>query len=290
LACPSEAAFASWAWLSSGTPITGATGTNSYVASYVVHHAGDYSLSLFDGFNTGNDDCTDTSATVHISAATICYQKCYFTVLANYAYDCTGHGVYPDTIYMVGLSGGTATYTVTSPSGTFTGLSPAILTAGLNTINGTFVANSGVAGSVLMTFTMIDSIGQVCQDTVYFTLPYCTKELVVTQPTGNATATDTMTAKVMASDFRLLLMPNPATDKVDVIYSTGPTNDPLPKGETLELDITDEQGQDISTQVLASISGEVVLDVSTFVPGTYFISLRKNHAIVATDKLVVMSK
>jgi hypothetical protein len=87
--------------------------------------------------------------------------------------------------------------------------------------------------------------------------------------------------------YKMLLMPNPASDMVNVVYSTGPTNDLLAKGESLTLSLTDASGKEIEVQTLSKVSGSVTVDVSALRSGMYFVSLRKNHIPITTDKLMV---
>jgi hypothetical protein len=264
---PPNTFFAAWTWLLNGSFVV-SSGTNSPVSSYTAHYAGDYSLTLYDAI-VGSDYCTSTSPIMHISASPMpCPMSCglHPIVQDSCAWGDSVRITVTDSVY------NGATYSLTSPSGTFVGLSPSTLSTGTNTIAATFVPNVGVVAPFELIITMIYPSG-TCQDTVSFTIPHCTKMERMSHPD---------TAK-----YKMLLMPNPASDMVCVVYSTGPTNDLLAKGESLTLSLTDASGKGIEVQTLSKVSGSVTVDVSALRSGMYFVSLRKNHVPITTDKLMV---
>jgi hypothetical protein len=134
-----------------------------------------------------------------------------------------------------------------------------------------------VSGNAFIVVTLVDSSGNSCQDTASFHLPTCESEH---KELGTKDSSGVQIAK-------MLLLPNPASDMVNVVYSTGPGSGPLPAGERLDLVITDVSGQEAGLQTLSNISGMVTLDVSGLRPGMYTVSLMKNQNPVATDKLEV---
>jgi hypothetical protein len=275
---PPNTTFKTWSWNAEGSPISGHTGANSAVAAYVVHYTGDYSLSVYDGVDTIHNKCSRTSPLMHITASPApCQARCnmHDTVTVS---DCSGRGVFPVTIRLSNGVYAGATYNLTSPSGTFTGTTPSVLPLGNNTIHTTFNANIAVTGRVQLVITLIYPTG-TCQDTLSFTLPTCTK-MAPASPPNEAVAVE---------GIQMRLMPNPASDKVTVVYSTGTTNDSITNGEMLTLSLVDIGGQEIETLPLATISGLVTIDVSSLASGLYFVTLRRNHIPLATSKLMVMS-
>jgi hypothetical protein len=63
----------------------------------------------------------------------------------------------------------------------------------------------------------------------------------------------------------------------------------VPTGEALTLSLTDVSGQEIEVQHLVTMSGLVTINVSPLASGMYFVTLRKDHIPLITDKLVVLS-
>jgi hypothetical protein len=278
---PPNTAFNKWSWNSSGSPISGHTGVNSDVSPYTVTHAGDYSLSISNGLDSAAGKCSSTSPIMHVSVSPIpCHEHCpglnpSFVVDS----DCTGAGQYTIDITDTNTIGGGIGYTLTSSSGTFTGVSPSTLTLGTDHIHSTFTANAGVTGPVLIVITLVSSTGSICQDTVTIIIPNCAKMLRIPAPDDS----------VPAPEFKMLLMPNPASGNVNVVYSTGATNDSITGGELLTLSLSDMSGQQIEQQPLATISGLVTIDASILAPGVYYVTLRKDHVPLITDKLVVLA-
>jgi hypothetical protein len=268
---PPSTSFVAWSWNLSGQPITGYTGTNSPVAPYTAYAAGDYSLTLYEA--AGQDTCAATSALMHISASDVPCHYCDLHLLEKVTCALTDNFF----ITVVNSSYSPASYTITSSSGTFVGLSPAVIGFDTTDITATFVPNLGVSGNAFIVVTLVDSSGNSCQDTASFHLPTCESEH---KELGTKDSSGVQIAK-------MLLLPNPASDMVNVVYSTGPGSGPLPAGERLDLVITDVSGQEAGLQTLSNISGMVTLDVSGLRPGMYTVSLMKNQNPVATDKLEV---
>jgi hypothetical protein len=94
---------------------------------------------------------------------------------------------------------------------------------------------------------------------------------------------------VSIPEFKMLLMPNPASGNVNVVYSTGATNDSITGGEMLTLSLSDMSGQEIEQQTLTTLSGLVTIDASVLAPGVYYVTLRRDHVPLITDKLVVLA-
>jgi hypothetical protein len=82
----------------------------------------------------------------------------------------------------------------------------------------------------------------------------------------------------------MLLMPNPAIDLTTVVYNAG-------DGEgALSLALIDMQGKEIEEQALPAIAGTATINVSGLAAGVYYLSLRRDHKALVTDKLVVLSR
>jgi hypothetical protein len=270
---PPNTIFAHWSWNVSGSPVR--SGTNSPVAPYIAHYAGDYSLTLVDDIS-GSSYCNATSPLMHISASPVpCPVLCSLGAIGE-ELTCTG-----DSNIEIRVTNGTYshdTFNLTSPSGTFVGVTPSSVGASgsYTFIYATFVPNLGVSGSIFVVVTVADSSGG-CQDTLSIPLLDCKHGK--SRPERDSTVLG-----------KMLLMPNPASDIVKVVYSTGPTNGPLPAGETLTLSLTSVTGQLIEQQALGTVSGMVTVNVSAMKAGTYFVTLSRNHSTVATDKLEVLSR
>ncbi len=269
---PPNTIFAHWSWNVSGSPIQ--SGINSSVTPYIAHYAGDYSLTLSEDIS-GSYYCAATSPLMQVAASPVpCPVLCAIGASSRII-TCTG-----DSNIEIRVTNGSYaydTYNLTSPSGNFVGVTPPqIGPPGHYTyIFATFVPNLGVSGSIFVVITVVDSSGS-CQDTLHINLMDCKYEK--SKPVKDSTVLG-----------KILLMPNPASDLVKVVYSTGPTNDPLPVGETLTLSITNVSGQLIEQQALSNISGMVTINVSAMKAGAYFVTLSKNHSPVTTDKLEVLS-
>jgi hypothetical protein len=81
----------------------------------------------------------------------------------------------------------------------------------------------------------------------------------------------------------LKVFPNPANDVTTVDYGFTDWN----KGP-VSLEITNALGQPIYTQPLPLYSGYQKLDISHYSPGTYTVFIKRNNAVVAANKLVVV--
>jgi PKD repeat protein len=271
---PPNTQFAAWAWNLSGTIIPGQVGYNSAVSPYIIHMAGDYSLTLYDVI--GSYHCISTSPLMQVSASPVpCPVLCTLGAIGE-ELKCTG-----DSNIEIRVADGSYsydTYNLTTPSGTFIGVTPPQLgpPGHYTFIYATLVPNLGVYGSIFVVITVSDSSGS-CQDTLHISLRDCKYGM------SRREKDSTVLGKV-------LLMPNPASDLVRVVYSTGPTNDPLPAGETLTLTLTNISGQLIEQQALYTVSGMVTINVSAMKPGTYFVTLSKNNRPINTDKLEVLSR
>jgi hypothetical protein len=170
---------------------------------------------------------------------------------------------------------GGASYSLSSASGTFTGLTPSTLPSGLDTIKGTFIGNVGVSGNVTFVLTIVCG-STVCQDTFVATLPNCTKML--------AANIDPDSAVAATEEIKMLLMPNPATELVNLLYNAGSEHG------ILSLALVDMEGKEIEEQILPTTAGTATINVSGLAAGIYYVTLRRDHRALLTDKLVVMSR
>jgi len=272
--------FAFWDWRKDNTTITNnggysGSGTNSVTDPLIIDQMpngegnGDYNWTLNNGL------CKKQSNYMNVYIKEYC---CDDVTLALHTIQC----------YLV-LPNGTTTYyyeievsnvicpnAIYSLSGAFVSnitSTPATLNMGATTISGYFNAPSGTIITLnIMAYCPNDD----CTGNLTIQLPGCSKRLA--KPDNDSLGAPD-------NNSILLLIPNPADNKVSIHYKSNLPKDQNPK---LLLRILDAFGKEISSLQVIDNEGNTDISLDQYPQGLYFVELMENGKRINIEKLVVI--
>jgi PKD repeat protein len=179
--------YSAYQWLYNGSPIIGA---NTSVLSVPLYQSGTYNLVMWTVHG-----CVDTSENIDIEFVEC--EDCHMD--ADATIDCgpvdpDGNQTYSITVQVNNTLGAGAFVTMSTVSGTITGVSPATLAPGLNTVTGTFTDLPPTDDTVCIQITLYDGDVTRCDTTICLPLPDCGGqcEMSISHQTIDCAGTDSM--------------------------------------------------------------------------------------------------
>ncbi|MES2779988.1 MAG: PKD domain-containing protein, partial [Bacteroidota bacterium] len=157
--------YASYQWYYNGNPIAGAISDTIHIPLY---QAGNYQVLV-----TTNMGCKKLSDPIELTFVSC--QKCAFRIKPDIhcgPVNSAGHQTYNITMGINNTLGAGAGISVTSPSGSVSGLSPTILVAGNNTVSFTFTDLPPMDSIACLTIIIFNGNSK-CDTTICIKLPPC---------------------------------------------------------------------------------------------------------------------
>lgn len=150
---------------------------------------------------------------------------------------------------------------------------PATLNMGNTTINGYFDASNAASITLhIKVFCPDDD----CSGKLPIQLPSCFKRLA--NPNSDSLS-------VTDNNSVLLLIPNPADNKVTVNYKSKLPKEQNPK---LQLRILDAYGKEVSTLQVIDAEGKIDININKYQQGIYFVELLENGKKINIKKMIII--